>query len=195
MESGDTRGEDYATRLEQLSGARWKQVFDVQRPYRWNLRRLELGRTLDVGCGIGRNLLNLPPDSLGVDHNRRSVEIARSRGLNAVATDEFESQRPAEGTFDSLLFAHVLEHMTPDEARALVRAYLPYTRDKVVAICPQERGYASDATHVTFLDADDLSGILEDVGLRVAKAYSFPLPRFCGRVFTYNETVVLAHRR
>ena len=35
-----------------------------------------LGRTLDVGCGIGRNLAALPPGSLGVDHNPTSIEVA-----------------------------------------------------------------------------------------------------------------------
>ena len=49
----------YADRLRRKEDARWKQVLDVQAPYRWNLRRQELGRTLDVGCGIGRNLVSL----------------------------------------------------------------------------------------------------------------------------------------
>ena len=44
-ESPDTRSSEYAVRLQSLSGARWKQVLDVQRPYRWNLKRQGLGRT------------------------------------------------------------------------------------------------------------------------------------------------------
>ena len=66
-----------ASDLEQ----RWKRILDVQAPYRWNLRRL-LGtrRTLDVGCGIGRNLVNLPVGSVGVSRHedtRRARTIAR----------------------------------------------------------------------------------------------------------------------
>ena len=49
----------YADRLQTLEQARWKQLLDVQAPYRWNIRRLGLGRTLDVGCGLGRNLAHL----------------------------------------------------------------------------------------------------------------------------------------
>ena len=60
-----TRGADYAERLETLETARWKRVLDVQAPYRWNLRRLGLGFTLDIGCGIGRNL---PVAAGAVDH-------------------------------------------------------------------------------------------------------------------------------
>ena len=82
-DGSDTAGRDYAERLQRLEGARWKKLLDVQRPYRWNLQRLELGRVLDIGCGIGRNLLNLGDDSVGVDHNVDSVAAARARGLTA----------------------------------------------------------------------------------------------------------------
>ena len=82
-ETPDTVGRDYAERLETLEGARWKRLLDVQAPYRWNLRRLGLGFTLDVGCGIGRNLLHLDRRGVGVDHNVASVEIARGRGCTA----------------------------------------------------------------------------------------------------------------
>ncbi len=50
----DTRDAAYTTRLDELGGAAWKRYLDVQAPYRWNLSRLNLGFTLDVGCGIGR---------------------------------------------------------------------------------------------------------------------------------------------
>ena len=58
-------------------------------PYRWNLRRLRLGRVLDVGCGIGRNLQHLDADAVGVDHNQDSVTIARQRGLTAYVPEAF----------------------------------------------------------------------------------------------------------
>lgn len=186
-----TDGPDYAERLSTLSSARWKQLLDVQRPYRWNLQRLDLGRTLDVGCGIGRNLHNLPVGSVGVDHNATSIAVAREAGLDAVTSEEFTAAPPPPGSFRTLLFAHVLEHMTPEFAQGLVADYLPYSSQRVVAICPQERGYASDATHVTFLEADDIADILSSAGVVVERAYSFPFPRPVGKVFTYNETVVV----
>ena len=65
-----TDAPDYATRLQTLEQARWKQLLDVQAPYRWNIRRLGLGRTLDVGCRLGRNLAHL--DGRGVE--RQLVE-------------------------------------------------------------------------------------------------------------------------
>ncbi|MDU0312717.1 class I SAM-dependent methyltransferase [Phycicoccus sp. M110.8] len=194
-DGSETAGSDYAQRLQRLEGARWKKLLDVQRPYRWNLRRLGLGRVLDVGCGIGRNLANLGPDSVGVDHNADSVAAARARGLTAYTTQEFwdtEVARP--GSFDSLLLAHVMEHVDADVADGIVREYLPCLRPrgKVVLITPQEVGFRSDATHVRFVDLAGLDDHAQRLGLAVDRAYSFPFPRPAGRVFKYNEFVLVA---
>jgi len=64
----------------------------------------------------------------------------------------------------------------------------------VFVITPQEAGYRSDATHVTFLDPDGVSGILASIGVRVELARSFPFPRVVGRIFKYNEFVTLGRR-
>ena len=185
---------EYAARLAGLQGARWKQLVDVQAPYRWFLRRLHLGRTLDVGCGIGRNLANLGGNAVGVDHNAEAISTCRARGFVAYTADEFAASVDAvPGSYDALLFAHVVEHMSLDDAVDLVNGYLSYLRrpGRVVLIAPQERGFASDATHVEFMDLDALREIATRCGLTVDKATSFPLPRAAGRVFTYNEFVVV----
>jgi SAM-dependent methyltransferase len=185
----------YAERLRSLEGARWKRVLDVQAPYRWNVRRLGLGRTLDVGCGLGRNLAHLSGDGVGVDHNAASVAVARERGFQAYTPEEFTAAfAGAPGSFDSLLLAHVVEHMPEADALVLLRTYLPYVRPegKVVVITPQERGHATDATHVRFCGFDEVAALCARAGLRVVNTYSFPFPRAAGRVFPYNEFVTLA---
>ena len=48
--------------------------------YRWNLRRLDLGFTLEIGCGIGRNLEHLDGNGIGIDHNEEAVRIAHTGG-------------------------------------------------------------------------------------------------------------------
>ncbi len=196
MTSSDdaTRASGYAQRLSDLQGARWKRVFDVQRPYRRHLRRMQLGRTLDVGCGIGRNLEHLGGNGVGVDHNPNSVATCRARGFDAYTTEEFSSSAAAAPVYTALLFSHVLEHMTRANAVELVRTHLAYLRrpGKVVFVTPQERGYASDATHVEFMDLDVLADVADRCGLAVERAESFPFPRPFGKVFTYNEFVVVA---
>ncbi|MGQ0574686.1 MAG: class I SAM-dependent methyltransferase [Pseudonocardia sp.] len=185
----------YAQRLRTLEGARWKRWLDVQAPYRRNVRRLGLGRTLDVGCGLGRNLAHLGGSGVGVDHNADAVAVARERGLAAYTAAEFLAGPLATaGAFDSLLAAHVVEHMPERDAVALLRTYLPFVAPggKVVLITPQERGYATDATHVRFCGFAEVAALCAGVGLTVARQYSFPFPRAAGRVFPYNEFVTLA---
>lgn len=190
-----TEGIEYAERLRSHSGVWWKRLLNVQAPYRWRVRRYDLGRTLEVGCGIGRVLAGLPVGSLGVDHNPHSIQTCRALGLDAMTTEEFlGSERAREGEFDSILLAHVLEHMTTEEGREVVGSYLPFLKPggKVLFICPQEKGYATDATHVQFYDGPDLVRFAHSVGLQATAWESFPFPRRVGLHFPYNELHVLA---
>lgn len=188
----------YAERLVRAQQAPWKRLLDVQRPYRAHLRSLKLGRTLDLGCGIGRNLAALGAEGIGVDHNSEAVEIARRAGFRAFTPDELRSSpEGAPGGFDSLLVAHVVEHMSRDAAVALLREYLGLIRPmgRVVVITPQEYGFRSDPTHVEFMDFARVASMFGALGLELVKQYSFPFPRPFGRVFKYNEFVTIACKR
>ena len=189
--------ENYTKRLQKSTNSTWKKALDAQfqRPYRWNLNRLNLGKTLDVGCGIGRNLINLSNDSVGVDHNPHSIKIAKEKGLNALTTDEFNKSKYNEkDVFDSLLLAHVIEHMRFDDAIMIIEKYLPCVKNMIVIICPQEKGFKSDKTHVNFFNKSDIENILNSFGLKVVKSYSFPLRKQAGKIFIYNENIVVARK-
>jgi SAM-dependent methyltransferase len=191
----DTASADYTERLDRLTRRTWKQRLDVQRPYRWNARRLNLGRVLDVGCGIGRNLSHLDGNGVGIDHNPTSVAHARERGFTAYTPEEFrDSPYSRPHAFDSLLLSHVVEHISHETAVELLLDYLPCVRasGRVVFICPQERGWVTDPTHVRFVDFAELEKLSREAGLSVERSFSFPLPRAAGRVFPYNEFVVVA---
>lgn len=193
-ESTDSAG--YTDRLTRLQQSRWKRLLDVQAPYRWNVRRLFGDReVLDIGCGIGRNLDHLAPRGVGVDHNEHSVQVCRARGLTAFTVDEFaRSDYATPGRFQGMLVAHLVEHMHRAEAVRILSGYLQYLAPGgiVVFICPQERGYASDATHVEYTDFDGLADVARQLGLTVLRRSSNPLPRFAGKWFTYNEFVLVA---
>lgn len=192
----DTAAAGYTRRLQTKSGARWKRAVDVQRPYRNHLRSFGFGRVLDVGCGIGRTMTAFD-DVVGVDHNPDSIAAVRGAGYTGWTTAEWETCPDAVAeSFDTVLFAHVLEHMGEDEGRQIVEEYLRYVRPggRLVIICPQEAGQASDATHVRFLDFADLEQVAHDAGCVVEDVHSFPFPRRAGKLFRYNESMMVARK-
>ena len=131
---------------------------------------------------------------IGIDHNPDAVAAARARGLVAFLPEEFARSSFAGDRFDSLLFSHVLEHMSSSEAKELVANYLPHLRagGRVVTITPQEVGFRSDSTHVEFFDLDDLAELARALDLEPVRSYSFPFPRPVGRIFKHNEFVLVA---
>ena len=146
---------------------------------------------MDVGCGLGRNLEHLDGNGVGVDHNPDSIATVRGKGLVAFTVDEFDTSYAQPNTFDSLLVAHVLEHMPEPDAISIVSSYLPFVKPggQVIIITPQERGYSSDATHVRFVGFQEQSDFADALKLHVERQFSFPFGRKAGKYFTYNEFV------
>jgi SAM-dependent methyltransferase len=183
---------NYADQLAARQGAGWKRY--APNPYRWLLRHLNLGRVLEVGCGNGRLLGYLDGHGVGVDNDPRAIELANANGYSAYVAATPNELPHDIGLFDSLLCAHVLEHLDPVDQAALLEPWLPLLKPhaRIVLICPQERGYATDATHRTFTDIADLQRIARQLGADVRRSRSFPLPRTAGRFFAYNESIVVA---
>src|SRR5258706_14974734 len=101
-----TKDREYTAMMMRGESAWWKRLLNVQAPYRWNIRRLQPGFTLDIGCGVGRNLAHLGGNGVGIDHNPHSVEIARSRGLRVFTPDDFQAcSFHAPDQFDAILLS------------------------------------------------------------------------------------------
>ena len=178
-------------------GAWWKRYVDVQWPYRRHLQKLHPGFVLDVGCGMGRNLFHCNGNAIGIDIDPESLAHCRANGFTVYTPEEFAATPQATGTaFDTLLFSHVLEHMTGREAEELVAKYVPRLKHggRAIFITPQEAGYHFNPTHIEFVDLERLAQIARSAGLDVTDQYSFPFARALGRFFRYNEFVVLARK-
>ena len=176
----------------------WKRVLNVQYPYRRAIEKMELGKTLEIGCGIGRVLRWLPNDSVGVDHNPTAIGICLSRGLRAYESQEFQALVKSEiipvMSFDNLLLSHVLEHLEPFEQKEIIESYLPYLKEDggVFIVTSQEIAFASDSTHKTFTEFNRIQEILNELNLEVVSRKSFPFPRSFGKYFKHNEFHVYA---
>lgn len=194
----DTTSSAYTDRLRALQGAWWKRALHVQAPYRWNVRRtLGARATIDLGCGIGRNLGVLAPGSVGVDHNPASVAFCRMQGHRAYLPQEFLGLRDSERPREALLASHVLEHVPPGTQEALLHPYVESLAPGAVVmlVCPQERGFASDASHTDFVDGARMVEVLRNLDLDARGWASFPFPRWTGRAFVYNEFVAVGRVR
>jgi len=192
-----TNEKDYTEGLLYRQSAWWKKFLNVQYPYKYNIQSLKPGFVLDIGCGIGRNLLHLNGNGIGVDHNPTSIEVSKCRGLKAYTVDDFlKSSYNKPETFDSILLAHVAEHMTGDDFIALLKQYIHLLKKdgRIIVITPQEKGFKSDNTHVQFMDFVTVKNLLKQIGFNTTRQYSFPFPRVIGYFFKFNEFVSVAKR-
>ena len=154
---------------------------------------------LDVGCGIGRNLLHFPTQGVGVDTNEECVRAARARGLTAFTPGEFRRSsgvQPAGAIRLDPARARRRTHEARIRSSRSSRSMQPLLRPggQLILITPQEAGFRSDATHVEFMDFPRLTRIAERLGFVPERAFSFPFPRWAGRLFTYNEFVVVSRK-
>lgn len=196
--SSSTKEKTYSKCLQESQEAWWRRFFNVQAPYGWNLRRLHPGFTLDIGCGLGRHLLHLRGNGVGIDHNPVSVQYARARGLRVFTPEDFcGSPFNVPQRFDSLLFSHVAEHMTREEVIVLLSGYRELLKPggKLIVITPQEAGFRRDATHREFMDLQKAREIAEALQFEVIKQYSFPLPRMFGNLFYFNEFISVSLKK
>lgn len=196
--SSSTKEKIYSKCLLESQEAWWRRLLNVQAPYGWNLRRLHPGFTLDIGCGLGRHLLHLGGNGVGIDHNPDSVRFARAQGLEVFTPEDFRgSPFNIPQRFDSLLLSHVAEHMTQAEVITLLSSYreLLKPQGKLIVIAPQEAGFRRDATHREFVDFQKAREIAGTLRLEVIKEYSFPLPRVFGKVFYFNEFVSVSLKK
>ena len=192
-----TNEKNYTDGLLYRQSAWWKKFFNVQYPYKYNIQRLKPGFVLDIGCGIGRNLLHLNGNGVGVDHNPTSIEVSKSRGLKAYTVDDFlKSSYNRPETFDSILLAHVAEHMTGDDVTKLLKQYLHLLKNdgRIIVITPQEKGFKSDDTHVQFMDFVTVKNLLKQINVNITRQYSFPFPRIIGHFFKFNEFISVAKK-
>ena len=154
------------------------------------------GPTIDFGCGAGQLLMCLPAGSEGLEVNSHLIEVLRAQGLTVHRAQadmhDFELLPFAAGTFDSLVIAHVLEHI-PDAASAL-RTLLAACRrigiTTVVVVVPGVKGFARDHTHKTFIDRAWVQAHISTQmeGFLCPEPRYFPGPwAWIGRYFAFHE--------
>lgn len=192
---------DYAARQLARRSSRLRRM--VKAAYLASVLREVDGATLDFGCGAGQLLERLPPGSTGLEVNPMLVDDLRGRGLDVrlydATSDGFSFSGLEPGRYQTLVASHVLEHFD-DAGTALRRIAAGCERlgvHRLVLVLPGWRGFQTDVTHRTFVDAAYLAtNSLGELGsYRLTLHRSFPVNRdWFGRLFVYNETVFVWRR-
>ena len=105
-----------------------------------------------------------------VHPNAAAIAVCREHGHEAYVPEEFaavvEAAEPVR-QFDTLLCAHVLEHLDEPTGVDLIGRYMQYivSGGRVMLITPQERGQRSDETHVRMMDVAALTSLAKQCGL------------------------------
>jgi len=80
-----------------------------------DLRHLEKGRLLDVGCGEGvllENAKSLGFDATGIDYSEQAVKMCHKKNLDAICLDIEREGLPFNEEFDVVIAAEIIEHLS-----------------------------------------------------------------------------------
>jgi SAM-dependent methyltransferase len=188
---------------EQLRRSRHPLRRLIKKFYLDSVLREVHGATIDFGCGAGQLLARLPAGSIGLEVNPHLVQALQGGGMNArfydASSDDFSLSGLDAGRYKSLVISHVLEHFDDTEQvmHKLWRACARLGVETIVAVVPGARGYASDATHKTFVTEDYVRehGLQRCEGYRLDAAKYFPLDvARVGDYFIFHE-MKLVYRR
>lgn len=144
------------------------------------LRRIgSPGRAIEIGASGGGNCMTLIEhgwDVLATEYLEEGVEIARSRGLNAIQADARALPLPSE-SFDLLVAFDVLEHIEEDELAAaeIARILKPGGTALIAVPCDMELWSEHDVLnhHHRRYDRDNLSKLISGAGLEIETLWSW----------------------
>ena len=131
-----------------------------------------IGKTLDVGCGIG-DFLSYKSDAVGVDVNKNNVNFCIDRGLDArcMQPDKlpFDS-----GSFDNVILDNVLEHIEqPMPILNEINRVITKKGHLLIGV-PGRKGYLSDDDHKIFYDEPHLRQVAENCDFFYKKTFYTP---------------------
>lgn len=133
-----------------------------------------MGKTLDVGCGIG-DFLEFRQLTLGVDVDPDTVKYCESKGFPVSLMRDNTIPFPA-ASFDSVILDNVLEHIeNPMPLLLEINRVLTHQGIFLVGV-PGELGFNSDSDHKAFYSKDHLKLTLTDAGFECQELFDMPLP-------------------
>jgi SAM-dependent methyltransferase len=193
MSHSDDFGVIYAT--EQLRRSHHPLRKIIKSFYLENILRDIKGKTIDFGCGAGQLLARLPAGSVGLEVNPHLVAALRKCGLNSQRYDDGDDFSFLDfpcGYYKTLVMAHVLEHFHDADKvlRKILNSCSRIGIERAIIVVPGAKGYSSDQTHQTFVNANYLKehGLLNCEGYAAMEISYFPVNHeSIGKYFPFHE--------
>jgi 2-polyprenyl-3-methyl-5-hydroxy-6-metoxy-1,4-benzoquinol methylase len=132
-----------------------EQIREIQRGY-LRFLRAAAGRVLDIGSGQGQ-FLDIASAAghatVGIERHAPAAEACRARGHEVHVEDAVEGLQRLDGGFDLILVSHLIEHLLPAQAQALVAgtSRLLNPHGALVVVTPNTKNLAV-GSHLFWLD-------------------------------------------
>lgn len=184
---------------EQLRRSKHPLRRAIKHFYLNNVLRHVGGPSIDFGCGAGQLLRRMPTGSVGFELNPHLIRIHQAAGLDARLydiDDELQFHMLQQGQYRTFVAAHVLEHFEDSEQalRSMLRSCKRLGIERVIIVVPGAKGYASDATHRTFVNLSYLRdrGLLACEDYAVSKSSFFPGNwEWLGKYYVFHELMIV----
>ena len=159
-DDNDDRFKSYFDYLQSISrsGRLYKRC--VTSPILFGCGRLFGPRLVEVGSGVGSGILGaFSSRVVGLEINPYAVDYTRGRSLQSHLIESDGIFPLSDGTFDACVLDNVLEHI--ENPCPVMEQCLRITRPGggLVVAVPGGRGYAQDADHKNFYDAEKLRSL------------------------------------
>jgi SAM-dependent methyltransferase len=137
--------------------------------YREVIARLDRGRVLDVGCGMGVETVRMTGPGrtvVGVDYDPETAAAARAGARSAPGTaPDFVAMDGAtlgfrSASFDAVCSSHIIEHFTMPEFHVAELARVCTDDGATYVITPNRPADFENPFHVYPFEADELASLL-----------------------------------
>lgn len=183
----------------QIKSKTWMRT-KIRGFYLRHIEKYNIGKAIDLGCGIGELLSILPEGSEGLEINKSAVSYCRKKGLNVQhynpISDDYQLKNFKFEEYQTLILRHVLEHLD-DPHLVLSKILTTCCRlgiKRVIVVVPGKKGFNFDKTHNVFIDEafifDNNLHDVDDFSISILEYFPFNY-RFIGDWFTHNEMIIV----
>ncbi len=137
------------------------------------LSRRLIGRTLDIGCGIG-DMLAYRNNTVGVDINPHTVAFCKARSTEAFLMNSDTLPFNAM-EFSSVLMDNVLEHLDEPVPLLTEVSRVLSAKGRLLIGVPGLKGFNSDPDHKVQYDQISLVKLVEPLGFSHLETFHTPL--------------------